>query len=324
MRVFVTGATGFIGGHLCRRLVGDGHEVTALVRSPHKADALRELGVQLLPGDLGLFADPEVLLPEHDAVVHLAGVVAAQDPEQYEAINYTAVVDLMACLHRQAWVPKRLVFASSLAAAGPSVPGRPWTEDDDLAPIDPYGEAKARAESALRDARFPVTCMRPPIVLGPGDPAFLTLFKAARRGVGVRVAGAPQYLSWVYVDDLVSAMLAMLADERPGHRAYYAASSQQVDSDQLWDALRSALDRRIAVISVPGRVLSLAASVATRVAPVLGLHNQLDHKQVAQMRAPGWQCDNRALRDELGWQDTWEFGEAVAATARGYEALGQL
>jgi nucleoside-diphosphate-sugar epimerase len=73
-------------------------------------------------------------------------------------------------LSRNETKPKRLVFASSLAAAGPSPAGRAWTEADPPAPIDPYGEAKAKAERVVASAPFPTTSFRPPTVLGPGDP----------------------------------------------------------------------------------------------------------------------------------------------------------
>lgn len=324
MRFLITGATGFIGVHLVRRLRAEGHEVIGLVRTPAKAKAIEQLGATLLSGDLSLFADPELELPEVDVVVHLAGIVAAQDPAAYEAINYTAVLDLMACLQRQAWKPRRLLFASSLAAAGPSPGDRPWTEADTPAPVDPYGDAKRRAEVALQDARFPVTSFRPPVVLGPGDPAFLTVFRAASRGVGFRVAGAPQRLSWVFVDDLVSALLTMSLDTRSSSHTYFTTSEEQVDIAMLWDALRRAMDRPVFVLPIPGPVLSAAASVAMVISPWLGVHNQLDHKQVAQMRAPAFLCTSAALTQDLGWSATVPFDEAVRRTAEGYRALGQL
>ena len=98
MRVLVSGATGFIGGHLVERLVADGHEVSALVRTPAKAARLRELGVELLECDLSIFQELDRELPEADVVVHLAGVVKAPDADGYEAVNYGAVVDLLGCL----------------------------------------------------------------------------------------------------------------------------------------------------------------------------------------------------------------------------------
>lgn len=324
MRVLLTGGTGFIGGHLARRLCQDGHRLTALVRSPEKASALVALGVTLLHGDLSLFAAPGCVLPEFDVVIHLAGVVSASEPAQYEAINYTAVVALMDCLERQHWKPRRLLFASSLAASGPSPVERPWTADDPLAPIDPYGEAKARAEAALATACFPVTCFRPPVVLGPGDPAFLTLFKAAKHRVGFRVAGTPQRLSWVYVDDLVEAIVAMAEDERPGSATYFTTSEETIDTRRLWAALSAALQRRILVLPVPGVLLSGVSVIAVALAKVFGLANPLDAKQVAQMRAPAFVCTSHLLTCELGWTAQVGFEDAVARTAQGYVEMGWL
>jgi nucleoside-diphosphate-sugar epimerase len=87
-------------------------------------------------------------------VVHSAGVIAANRPEDYDRYNHRAVLDLMACIRRQSWVPRRLVFISSLAAAGPSpADGTPLTEDDPPAPRDPYGVAKWRALSRALDRR---------------------------------------------------------------------------------------------------------------------------------------------------------------------------
>lgn len=324
MRFLVTGATGFIGGHLAERLVSEGHEVQALVRSPSKAGRLRTLGVTLVQGDLSLFAAADTVLDEVDVVVHLAGVVTAWDPAEYEAINFTAVVDLMRCLERQSWRPRRLLFASSLAAAGPSPGHRPWTEADPVAPADPYGRAKARAEAALAQATFPVTTFRPPLVFGPGDPAILTLFKPARWGVGLKVAGPAQRLSWIYVDDLVDAILAMSADERSGSFTYFVTSEDTMDTDRLYEALRAALHRSILVLPVPGSVLWVAAAVSSAVAPRLGLRNQLDHKQVSQMLEPAFVCTSAALTRDLGWQAAVGFEEAVARTAQGYRELGWL
>jgi len=173
MRVLVTGATGFIGRHLCRRLLEQGDQVVALVRPGSESAA--PSGVEVFSGDLSLFADSRTVLPSCDVVIHLAGVVAAKKAREYQETNYGAVTDLLACLRRQSWTPQRFLFASSLAAAGPSAPDRPWTEDDPPQPIDAYGAAKARAEEAVRQAPFPTTMFRPPIVLGPGDGASLTI-----------------------------------------------------------------------------------------------------------------------------------------------------
>src|SRR5947208_2055853 len=100
MRVFVTGATGFIGQHVCRALADRGDRVVAMVRSPDKASRL-PAGTETYLGDLARFADASTELPECDVVIHLAGVVAAKKSDEYDDINFAAVRNLVSCLARQ-------------------------------------------------------------------------------------------------------------------------------------------------------------------------------------------------------------------------------
>lgn len=323
MRYLITGATGFIGTHLCRALVARGDEVVALVRTPGKASNL-PAAVQHLAGDLGLFADPSTRLPEVDVVVHLAGVVAAPSPEVYDQINYDAVVDLVACLERQSWKPKRLLFTSSLAAAGPSPRDRPHTEQDALAPIDPYGDAKARAERVVATATFPTTSFRPCIVFGPDDPATLTLFKSAQSGVGMRVGREPQRLSVVDVRDVVSAILAMSDDTREGHFTYYVSHPQATDLDAIWGAIGEALGKRVRVLPVPAAVLRAIVPVATLGSKLLGITNQMDMKQYRQVSAPAFLCSSAALTKDLGWRAQHGLADALRNAVAGYRASGAL
>ncbi len=323
MRVFLTGATGFIGLHLCRRLVARGDEVIALVRSPKKAAGL-PAGVATFAGDLSIFADPTTVLPEVDVVIHIAGVVAADRLSEYEAINFTAVRDLVECVARQKWKPARLLFASSLAAAGPSGLDAELTELDPLHPIDPYGAAKARAEAVVRDAPFPTTSFRPSIVLGPGDEASLTLYRAARSGLGFRVAGEPQRLSFVDVRDLVDAIVLMADDRRPGSYCYYASHPDRTDVRALWRALAPAVGRAPLVLPLPRAILYVAMLASTLAAAIFRFKNQLDAKQYAQMVAPAFVCSSARLRADLGWSPKHTLADCVSHAAEGYRAAGLL
>ena len=323
MRILVTGATGFIGRHLCRRLVERGDTVVALVRSRGKARVLPP-DVEVLEGDLTLFADPGTVLPRCDVVVHLAGVVAAQAPEEYEAINYGAVKDLVGCLSRQSWRPARMLFASSLAAGGPTIRGQSLTEADALRPIDPYGDAKARAEVVVRDAPFPTTAFRPSVVLGPGDEASLTLFRAARAGVGFRVAGVPQELSFIDVRDLVEAIVRMADDRRAGSHCYYASYPTPTDVRVLWRELATVLRKTVMVVPVPAWTLWVAMRVATAASALFRLRNQLDAKQYRQMVAPAFVCSSDRLRAELGWEPRHDLTDCLTHAAAGYREAGLL
>jgi dihydroflavonol-4-reductase len=324
MHVLVTGGTGFIGGHVCRRLVAAGHQVVALVRDPARAAGLPRTGIEQLEGDLSLFEQPGVVLPRCDVVVHLAGVVSAKHPRQYDLVNFQAVKNMVRCLARQKWQPRRFLFASSLAAAGPSLGGVRKTEADPCEPIDDYGRAKLSAEIFLRDAPFPTTSFRPSVVFGPKDPATLAFFRMALKGWGFRVAGPAQVFSFIDIDDLVAAVAEMVDDESSARRTYFVSSLEDTDSVLLWEALSSLLDRRVRVVVVPRAALYGASVASTAVCRVFGLKNQLDRKQYDQLTAPAFTCSSEALQKAHGWRPRLNLTESLRKALQGYRADGWL
>lgn len=323
MHFFVTGVTGFIGTHLCRRLLADGHRVTGLVRSPHKLAA--DLGdrIEVLRGDLSIFEDPSLDLPPADVVVHLAAVIAGDSQQHYADVNHHAVGSLLRALAAQPWTPKRLLFASSLAAAGPSGQ-RALTEADTPAPIDAYGRAKLAAEGLVAAQPYPTTIFRPSLVLGAGDSATLTLFEMARMGVAVLPGSHAQPLSVIDVEDLVDALVRMAAVEDSAHHCYFATSEIRVSNSELLHAIAAAMGKRLRILRLPLALLYLAMLVATAASKVLPFRNQLDLKQYRQMTAPGFLCTGERMQRELGWSPRYTLQQTLQRAVAGYRALGWL
>jgi nucleoside-diphosphate-sugar epimerase len=168
-----------------------------------------------------------------DVVIHLAGVIAGRNSSDYMKINFEAVQHILGALNRQKWKPKRFLFALSLAAAGPNLNGVFSRETDLPHPIDPWGIAKLKAERLLNMQPFPTTAFRHPIVLGPGDPVTLFLYKMANAGFSVLPMGKPQLLSFVYVEDLARAILLMSLDNAENHRLYYVTSEDPVTNREI-------------------------------------------------------------------------------------------
>jgi len=189
MRYFITGCTGFIGIHLCRFLLSQDNEVFGLVRNPEKIPEDLKPKLKVVHGDLSIFKKDNLVLPDVDVIIHLAGVVSGKNPSQYNEINYQSVKDLLSTISRQNFLPKKFIFASSQAAMGPNLHNIISKETDQALPIDPYGIAKLNSEKLVQSQHFPTTVFRPSLVLGPGDPATLTLFKIAKSGVAFLPAG---------------------------------------------------------------------------------------------------------------------------------------
>jgi nucleoside-diphosphate-sugar epimerase len=293
------------------------------VRDPKRATSLPS-GVEKLEGDLSMFDRPDLELPPCDVVIHMAAVITAKRQDQYEAINFRAVRSLVDCVARQKWRPRRFLFASSLAAAGPSTQGVRKIESDVCDPIDDYGRAKLAAEIFLRDAPFPTTSFRPSVVFGPRDPATLTFFKMAVRGWGFRVGGPSQTFSFIDVDDLVDGIIRMADDTSKEHRIYFVSTDHDTDSISLWEEFSSVLGRKIRVLVVPRPALYGASVAGTALSKVFRFKNQLDRKQYDQLTAPAFICSSKALQEAHAWKPRLELQESLRKALQGYRADGWL
>lgn len=323
MKVLITGASGFIGTHLTRKLVRQHYQVTALVRS---ASARKNLPprVEALEGDLSLFRDPNLVLPPFDLVIHLAGAVFAPDAHTYHDVNCEATKDLVRCLVRQDWKPERFLYASSVAAAGPSGDEHILSEDDACHPVEPYGHAKLMTEEFLSTVTaFPVTAFRPALVLGPGDRHTLPLFFLARFRLGITVGGKPQMLSFVDVDDLNEAIVTMMEDRSPGFKTYFVSHHDIITNEELFLTLGEVMNHRVFIVPVPEAGLKLAGKLSAWISAKLEREHLLDEKQFQQL-THHFMCSSDKLERELGWEARRNLKATLTKAYNGYRTLGML
>lgn len=323
MNILVTGATGFIGQHLVRRLVRQRHNVTALLRTESKRKYLPG-GVEILQGDLSIFRDETLVLPPQDIVIHLAGAIFADSAAAYHEQNYEATRDLVQCIARQEWKPRRFLFASSLAAAGPSGDDNVLHEEDPPKPVDDYGKAKLAVEKFLASVTaFPTTSFRPAVVLGPGDENTLTLFKMARYRVGFTIDGKAQMLSFVDVDDLNDAILKMMEDPSTMHKVYFVAHPEIITNEDLFMGLGVVMRHRVFIVPLPGFLLRLATRASGAISGALGIKNQLDEKQYQQL-THHFMCSGDALARDLKWEPRRSLLTSLQKASDGYRSMGWL
>jgi nucleoside-diphosphate-sugar epimerase len=201
----VTGASGFLGRNLVRRLLADGVSTRALARSPAKAELLEEQGAEAVVGDI---TDEEALdraLDGVGTVFHLAGrlLVPGLPAQEYRSTHVVGTQRLLAhCRGRSGLT--RFVHCSTTGVVG--VTGEtPADEDAPLSPRNVYEETKAEAEVAVRASLqegIPAVIVRPGLVYGPGDFHLLGFFRAVLRGRFRPIGRADVYFHPVYADDL--------------------------------------------------------------------------------------------------------------------------
>ena len=332
-RVLVTGATGFIGYHLVKRLSEQGIEVSCLIRKRVRATQLEPFDPHFVIGDV---TDPESFreaLQGVETIYHLAGATKALKASRLWEINETGTRNVAAAAAALD-APPRLVHVSSLAAAGPAPPGRPLSETDPLRPVSNYGFSKLAAEQAAVAfaSQVPTTVVRPPIVLGEFDSDGLEMFKGiANWGVHL-VPGLRDHLfSVIHAADLALALV--LAAER-GQRVrsddgatgfYFASADESLTYSELGRLIGRAVGRpRVAVLRAPAAAVWSIATMNEGVSRLRRRPHILNLDKAREAAAGSWACSSQRLHDDTGFQPEAPLEERLRQTARWYVAQGML
>ena len=209
--ILITGASGFIGGHLARALVAQGVRPRLLVRQSARLDVSLREACDIVIGDL---SDAKALAAAAEGieiVYHCAANVHTWDrPEAYEAANVAGTRNLLSALTAHAPALERVVYLSSV-----DVYGFPMTPADETAPTPitqfEYGNSKVRAEAVLlawsEQHGTPYTILRPCNVIGPDSQFIDRIGSALKDGLMLLVNGGAVHGGFVYVDHLVTTML---------------------------------------------------------------------------------------------------------------------
>jgi len=322
VKAFVTGGTGFIGTHLVNALLARGDAVTCLARSPAKAAALEQRGVRIVRGDLDDAAALRQGCAGADVLVHLAGRIAARDQGEFMRANRDGTANVLDAAVEQP--PRRFVYVSSIAAAGPTVAGHPIDETRPPAPVTPYGRSKLAGEVLVRAAALPWTIVRPPIVYGEGDRATFGIFRLANLGVVPLFGDGTQQLSLIHVADLVAALLAVVATERTVGRVYFAAHPEITTARQLAMGAGRALGKTPRVVPVAPPVARAVLWTAGVLARLAGRTALLSGERAPEFLAPAWTCRPDALRRDGGWEARIDLAAGLPRTAAWYRTEGWL
>ncbi len=322
MKVLVTGATGFVGSHLAEALRRRGDEVRALARSASKAVGLTSLGVEVVPGDLHDRAALDLAVRGRDVIYHVAGLVAARSEADFMATNRDGTKRLVDAASG-AEVP-RLVLVSSMAAAGPTIKGRPLRGDEAPRPVTAYGRSKLAGEQAVTSSKLAWTIVRPPIVYGPRDQEVLKVFRLARLGIAPVLGDGSQELSAVYGPDLAEALIAAGTSVAAVGGTYYACHPEVFTGIGMARAVGRAMGRSPAVIRVPATVGRGVLTLTGAAARVAGRTTILTADKANEFFQPAWTGDPAALTRDTGWRAARDLAAGLKETYRWYRAAGWL
>lgn len=327
MRALVTGANGFTGGHLSRRLQRHyGDVVRVLVRSAEKGRALAADGFEVVVGDL---TNPDSLARACegvDAVYNIAALyrTAGLPDSAYRAANATGVALLVEAA--AAAGVRRVVQCSTVGVHG-DVETPPANEDAPLRPGDIYQVTKLEGELFAREAAektgTEVVIARPSGIYGPGDRRLLKLFGGVARRRFVLLGTGEIFYHLTYIDDLCDGFRLCATVPGAGGRTYILAGGEVT-------TLRELISVTAAVAGVSPRVPRLpvwpvwaAGAVCEAVCAPLGIEPPLYRRRVdffTKSRA----FDISRARQELGFAPAVDLREGIARTLEWYRAHGWI
>lgn len=306
MRVFMTGATGFIGGRVAAALRDRGDEVVALVRSPEKAGALRELGCELIEGNLSSLSAIQAGAEGADAVIHAGaiykiGIPSSEREDMFDAnVRGTARV-LDAAI--EARVP-RILYVSSVVVFG-NTEGQ-IVDEGFRCPhrrfATYYEETKVLAHE-IADERIargaPIVMVQPGSVYGPGDHSELgeMVDQSASGKLKAKILPDAGYML-AHVQDIADGIVAALDKGEVGES--YVLGGERLTMGDLIDRVSGLAGRKPPRVTLPTLAIKASAPLGPLVGPLLGFPPNLRELIASSDGVTYWADDSRA-REEIGY-----------------------
>jgi nucleoside-diphosphate-sugar epimerase len=325
-RILVTGASGFTGGHLCRRLFSEGHRVRALVRNKTQEEDLRCQGIEPVVGDLRDRESLERAVVDVEIVYHIAASYRHGSLSRQEmfATNVQGTKDLLDAAIGAG--VERFIHCSTIGVHG-NIKNGPANEEYPFAPGDDYQDSKAQAERLvleyMREGKIPIVVFRPAGIYGPGDVRFLKLFKAIQNRRFVMIGSGEVLYHLVYIDDLIDGIISCATQEDAVGNVYILAGSEPVTLNRLVQTIAQELGVRLRRFRIPFIPVYLAGLICEMACKPLGIDPPLYRRRVDFFRKTRSFDISKAQR-ELGFEPKTDLRTGIELTAQWYRGQGLL
>ncbi len=328
MQVLVTGGSGFIGSELICQLAQQNvtnYNVRALLRQTSSMKNLQNLNFQPVQGSLQDLKSLKKAVQGVDVVFHLAGVIAARSKKEYFDHNAEGTKNLLQACMESAPQLKRFVYVSSLAASGPANTLTPRIEDALETPVSSYGESKLEGERILkRQANFPVTIVRPPIVYGPKDKGVFEFVKIINNHIFPILKGKNEtkekYYSVVYVDDLVQGILHAGFSEKQGKlETFFLADDSIYSWSQIMSNIETILRKKTIKVPLPFFVAQSIAAIGSLVTKFSRKLVPLNLDKIKELKPDFWICSNLKAKKVLGFDPQFNLSQGMEKTIAWYK-----
>jgi nucleoside-diphosphate-sugar epimerase len=327
MRILVTGGTGFTGKALVRRLLDLGHEVVALdYKEGLKTAELRDWGAGVIIGSVTDAAVVRRAMEGVEVVHHLAAAFREMNvPDTYYwEVNVQGTRNVLDEALKQG--VRKLVYCSTCGVHG-NIDHPPGGEDAPIQPADYYQRTKYEAEPLVRTFHqrgLPAAILRPAAIYGPGDPErFLMIFRRVSRGKFPMFGNGKTLYHPLYIDNLVDAFVAAMADGVGDGEAYLIADDEYLEIEDLVKRVGKALNVDVKIPHYPVWPVVAAGHVVEKACRPFGITPPIFPRRV------DWYRQNRAFKidkakRDLGYEPKVGIDEGLRRTADWYRREGYI
>ena len=311
--VLVTGATGFIGKALCRRMLTEGWHVRATIRSFAKKDVLPK-GVEIVEiGTIDSDTEWGATLDGIDAVIHLAARVHVMEDRDNDKLSLYRKLDVEGTkrLAQTALskIVRRFVYISSIKVNGE---GKlvAYTENDKPLPVGPYGTSKFETERILKKladkSNLEVVILRPPLVYGPEVKAnFLKLIKLVHKRMPLPLATVKNLRSLIYIENFVDAIFTCTIHPNAAGKTFLVSDGQDMSTPDLIQNIASALGKPSRLLPFPPLLLHVLARLTGK-------------SEIVRKLADSLIIDSSRIRAELNWVPPFSPETGIKETIEWY------
>lgn len=332
-KILITGAGGFIGSYLVEEALSRGFEVYAGVRPSTNLEYLQDKRINFINLNFASRGQLETEITgfvkangKWDYVIHNVGITKTTDHFMFDKINYVYLRTFVDALISTGNVPEKFVYMSSLGAWRSDTKELFYINDKDHPyPSSAYGRSKFRGELYLRSLKdFPYVTMRPTGVYGPREKDYFQMIQLISRGIDVTVGFEPQYLTFIYVKDLVKAVFLALEKGRDGEGYFLTDGVDYYTQKEFREIVARALGKKIVLpITVPLGLCKMVCNLSEKFAssknvPVLNR----DKYQILKQR--NWTCDTSKAKRDLGFVADYDLEKGLQECIAWYKENGWL
>jgi len=318
-KVLITGSSGFIGSFLVEQSIERGYNTVAGIRSSSSMEYLKETSASLFITDL---SDKESIkknlleFDRFDYIIHNAGITKTCDKILFDKVNYINTKNLVEALIELDRIPEKFILISSLAAYGPGRNGNiPIKLSDSPLPISIYGESKLKTEKYLKSIKgFPYLIFRPTGVYGPREKDYFVMYQSIKSGLETYVGSREQYISFIYVKDLVQILITSL-ESNSVRKSYFVSDLKDYTAVEFNEIVKNELGKKTISIVFPKFFVKMIAFLGEKISCLLSRNiptlNTEKYKDISQRN---WLCDSSDLVKDFDFKPDYDLRNGIKET----------